>query len=158
MVSHNNAVSVVIPLFGVIVVLDNVGVRLVIVWAIVSVAVAPSESATVTVQVTTSSGMTPVVDKSNVALEPMTLPPTVHSKVGTGDSSGSVTVAAQIKTSSLYTVPVGVIDMPDKVGAVFSIIIEVVPEVPSAIPSFGVTITVHCSPLLVAELGSELVV
>ena len=75
-----------------------------------------------------------------------------------GVSSGSVTMAEQVKVSSLYIVPVGVIDMLESVGTVLDIVMVAVPAVPLVIPSSGVTRTVHCSPLLVAEEGKVLVV
>ena len=88
----------------------------------------------------------------------MTLPPTVHSKVGTRDSSGSVTVAKTGQCIVIVGCTIGVIDSPLKLGAVLAIVMLDEAEVPSVIALFGVTITVHCSPLLVAELGSVLVV
>ena len=69
----------VIPVLGVMAVLERVGARLVTVRVMLSVALSPSESLTVIVQVMTSSGMAPLVDKSIVADVPMTFPPMLHS-------------------------------------------------------------------------------
>ena len=69
----------VTPVDGVIVASDTLGARFSTVVVVLSEALSPSPSTTDTAQVTTSLGMAPAEDKSNVVPLPTTVEPIDHS-------------------------------------------------------------------------------
>ena len=151
-----SAVAVVTPVDGVTTVPETMGARFKTIAVVLSEAEAPFPSSTEAAQVTTSSGMAPTAAKSSVDPLPTTDEPMDHSYAGVSVSSGSVTTTEQVRVMSLVTLLAGAMAKPLKVGGILSMVMLASPAKPSAMPSVGVTRTVQCSFLRVAEDGRVL--
>ena len=110
------------PVLGLTPTLTTEGERLSMLTAVLDEAVPPLESLTDAVQVTTSVGIAPVLDKSSVA-PVYVVPLTDHSTVGVTVSSASVAVALHERTESLLTLVLGEINTLDTTGSELEIVI-----------------------------------
>ena len=101
----------------------------------------------------TSFGEAMVEDRVNVAPVPRDKPVFILVQVmfSWGVSSGSVTVAEQVRVS-LTVGELGEIETLDMIGCVFSIMTYASPGIPEEYPSAGGTCNNQISPLAVAEL------